>query len=58
MSHWGYVFLAYGIVWAAILIYLATLRSRLKKTEAELALIDSSPQPEAARDPRPTGPRH
>ena len=57
MSHWGYVFLAYGIVWAAILIYLATLRSRLKKTEAELALIDSSPEPEAARDPRTAGPR-
>jgi len=57
MSHWGYVFLAYGIVWAAILIYLATLRSRLKKTEAELALIESSPEPEAARDPRTVGPR-
>jgi CcmD family protein len=57
MGHWGYVFLAYGIVWAAILIYLATLRSRLKKVETELRLIDPSPEPEAARDPRVEGPR-
>jgi CcmD family protein len=49
MGHWSYVFLAYGIVWAVILIYLATLRSRLKKVETELALVDPSPEPEAAR---------
>ena len=57
MDHWGYVFLAYGIVWAAILIYLAALRSRLKKVESELALIDPSPEPEPARDQRAGGPQ-
>ena len=57
MGHWGYVFLAYGIVWAAILVYLTTLRARLKKVETELALVDSSPEPEAARDPRAGGAR-
>ncbi len=57
MSHWDYVFLAYGIVWAAILIYLATLRCRLKKVETELALIDPSSEAEAARDLRAGAPR-
>jgi CcmD family protein len=55
MGHWGYVSLAYGIVWAAILMYLATLRQRRKRVEAELELIDQSRQEDAAR-PRPTTP--
>jgi CcmD family protein len=55
MGHWGYVSLAYGIVWAAILLYLAILRQRRKRVEAELELIDQSRQEHGTR-PRPTTP--
>lgn len=37
MGPWGFVFLAYGIVWVVILLYLLLLRHRLSKVEAELA---------------------
>ncbi len=37
MSSWGFVFLAYGIVWGALLIYLFSLKRRLHKAEKELA---------------------
>ena len=30
MGAWGFVFLAYGIVWGAILIYWLTLKRRLR----------------------------
>jgi CcmD family protein len=36
---WGFVALAYGIVWAALLIYLFTLKNRLCKAEARLAQL-------------------
>jgi CcmD family protein len=55
MGHWGYVSLAYGIVWAAILLYLAILRQRRKRVEAELELIDQSRQEHGTR-PGPTTP--
>ncbi len=42
MGHWGFVFLAYGIVWSAILLYLFLLKRRLQKAEAEQALFRSS----------------
>lgn len=42
MGLWGYVFLAYGIVWAALLIYLFNLKRRLYKLESELSLRSSS----------------
>lgn len=37
MGPWGYVFLAYGIVWGALLVYLFSLKRRLHKTEKELS---------------------
>jgi CcmD family protein len=37
MGAWGYVFLAYGIVWGAIVAYLISLKHRLRKAELELA---------------------
>ncbi len=37
MGPWGFVFLAYGIVWSALLIYLFSLKRRLRKAERELS---------------------
>ncbi len=42
MSAWGFVFLAYGIVWTAILLYLVGLKRRLKRAELELAELRSA----------------
>lgn len=42
MSAWGFVFLAYGIVWLALLIYLLLLKRRLHKVEVELSDLRSS----------------
>jgi CcmD family protein len=42
MSAWGFVFLAYGIVWGAILIYWLTLKRRLRNAETELAQLRAS----------------
>jgi len=43
MGHWGFVFLAYGLVWLAILGYMAMIKFRLRKLEAELrSLADST----------------
>jgi CcmD family protein len=39
MGAWGFVFLAYGIVWAVILIYWFTLKRRLNRAEAELSQL-------------------
>jgi CcmD family protein len=39
MGPWGFVFLAYGIVWGVILIYLFLLKRRLGKAERELASL-------------------
>lgn len=39
MGAWGYVFLAYGIVWGAIVMYLISLKHRLRKAELELARL-------------------
>lgn len=36
MGLWGFVFLAYGIVWVALLIYLFSLKFRMRKLESEL----------------------
>ena len=39
MGEWAFVFLAYGIVWSAILVYVFFLYRRLKRAEAEKSLI-------------------
>jgi CcmD family protein len=41
MSAWGFVFLAYGIVSAALLLYFLLLKRRLHKAEAELNQLRS-----------------
>jgi CcmD family protein len=46
MGAWGFVFLAYGIVWGAILIYWLTLKRRLRCAEAELAQLRASRESE------------
>ena len=42
MSAWGFVFLAYGFVWFALLIYLGNLKRRFRKVERELSSLRSS----------------
>ena len=42
MGAWGFVFLAYGIVWCTILIYWLTLKRRLRRAETELAQLHAS----------------
>ncbi len=39
MGKWEFVFLAYGIVWSAILVYIFFLNRRLQKAEAEKSLV-------------------
>jgi len=42
MGAWGFVGLAYGIVWGAILIYWFCLKRRYKVTETELAQLNAT----------------
>ena len=42
MSPWGFVFLAYGIVWSALMLYLFILKHRAHKVEEELLRLRSS----------------
>ena len=42
MGAWGFVLLAYGIVWGAISIYWLTLKRRLRRAETELAQLRAS----------------
>ncbi|MDH3446259.1 MAG: CcmD family protein [Deltaproteobacteria bacterium] len=39
MGMWVYVFLAYGIVWGAILLYTLSLKRRCRAAEIELRRI-------------------
>jgi CcmD family protein len=42
MNMWGYVFLAYGIVWLAILLYTVSLKRRCRTAEEELERLRAS----------------
>jgi CcmD family protein len=42
MDGWGYVLLAYGVVWTALAIYWLTLRKRMSRAEAKLSEITST----------------
>jgi len=42
MGHWGFVFLAYGLVWLAIILYVVSLKLRLRKIETELRALARS----------------
>jgi len=37
MDGWGYVLLAYGIVWTALVLYWLSLRGRLSRAETKLS---------------------
>ena len=39
MDGWGYVLLAYGIVWMALILYWLSLRKRLSRAEMKLSSI-------------------
>jgi CcmD family protein len=41
MGPWGFVALAYGIVWGVILLYLISLKRRYKSAQAELDVLSS-----------------
>jgi CcmD family protein len=41
MGPWGFVWLAYGIVWTAIVLYLVSVESRLRKARAKLSQLKS-----------------
>ena len=42
MGAWGFVALAYGIVWGAIVIYLVSLKRRYRSAETDLNQLRSS----------------
>jgi CcmD family protein len=42
MGPWGFVFLAYGIVWGCILIYLFSLKRRLRCAEEDLVELGAT----------------
>ena len=42
MGPWGFVFLAYSIVWFFLLCYLVIVKRRLRKAEKELAPVSSA----------------
>ncbi len=51
MGQWGYVFLAYGIVWGVIGIYFILLKRRYRRAESELSRL------RAGEDARSDGPK-
>jgi CcmD family protein len=42
MGPWGFVFLAYGVVWCALILYLSILKLRLRKAEKELDMLKNN----------------
>ena len=48
MGAWGFVLLAYGIVWFALLLYLFRLKTRMRKAEAKLSQLRSGGRPRQA----------
>jgi CcmD family protein len=42
MGAWGFVGLAYGIVWGVILVYWFCLKRRYKEAETELARLKAA----------------
>lgn len=41
MGAWGFVALAYGIVWAVLAAYFVALKGRVGRAEAKLAELES-----------------
>lgn len=42
MGPWGFVFLAYGIAWCALILYLSILKRRLRKAKRELDMLQNN----------------
>lgn len=42
MGPWGFVFLAYGIVWCVLILYLSILKRRLSNVERELDILQNN----------------
>ncbi len=42
MGPWGFVALAYGLVWGAIVIYLIALKRRYAQAAAELGRLETA----------------
>lgn len=41
MGHWGFVIMAYGIVWSSVAVYVTLLRRRLAKAQRDLDAVRS-----------------
>ena len=44
MGPWGFVGLAYGIVWGVILLYVVSLKRRYQSAQTELSALGSAEQ--------------
>lgn len=42
MEQWGFVALAYGIVWSVIVVYFFSLKRRYRKAQMELSALASA----------------
>ena len=42
MGPWGFVSLAYGIVWGVIVVYLFSLKRRYQSAQADLHMLGST----------------
>jgi CcmD family protein len=43
MGHWGFVIMAYGIVWSSIAVYVTILKRRLAKAQRNLDAVRARP---------------
>jgi len=46
MAMWGYVILAYGVVWGTILLYTVLLKRRVRAAENELESLSDAKESE------------
>jgi CcmD family protein len=46
MGMWGYVILAYGIVWGTVLLYTVSLKRRVRAAENELERVSDARESE------------
>ncbi len=45
MGSWGFVLLAYGIVWLALVLYFLSLKNRMRKAGTKLSQLRSAGSP-------------
>ena len=44
LQHWGFVLLAYGIVWSTIVVYIVLLKRRIQRTKADQTPARDNPE--------------